>query len=159
MARRRRRRRRRRPPVEAPPGDVPHGAGEGQLRVQPRRRVEVPAHLHVPPQRRLHAAAAAAAAHPLAHGLRAEAAHPVSVVRRPDAADVGRRALLRHAAARAPHRRLHVRAAAAAAAAGGTAGGSHCHYSGAGDEMIRRSGGVRVFRVRSPQLSLILVLK
>ena len=111
------RRRRRRPPVEAPPRDVPHGAGEGELRVQPGGRVEVPAHRRVRPQRRLHAGAGLPP-QPLAHGLRAEAAHPAPAVRRADAADVGGRAVLRHAAARAPHRLRHLRRRASAATAG-----------------------------------------
>jgi hypothetical protein len=110
--------RRRRPPVEAPPRDVPHGAGEGELRVQPGGRVEVPAHRRVRPQRRLHAGARVPP-QPLAHGLRAEAAHPAPAVRRADAEDVGGRAVLRHAAASAPHRlRRHLRRRASAATAG-----------------------------------------
>lgn len=116
---------RRRPAVEAPPRNVPHGAGEGELGVQPGRRVEVPAHLHVRSQRLLHAAGLIPA-HLLGHRLRAEAAHPVATVRRPDAADVGGGAVLRHAAARAQHR-LHV--------VGDDAG-----CCSAGDELIRRAG-------------------
>lgn len=97
----------RRPPVETPSGDVPHGAGEGELRVQPCGSVEVPAHCHVPPQRRLHAGARLVA-QPLAYGLRTEATHPAPAVRRADAADVGGRAVLRHSAARASDHLCHV---------------------------------------------------
>jgi len=105
------RRRGRRPPVEAPSGDVPHGAGEGELRVHPGGCVEVPAHCHVPPQRRLHAGARVVA-QPLAYGLRTEAAHPAPAVRRADAKDVGGRAVLCHVAARAPDHLCHVGASA-----------------------------------------------
>lgn len=74
-------------------------------------------------QRRRHAAARRRVApRRLLHGLRAQPAQPVAAERRAHAADVRRRALLRHAAARAPHG-LHLAAAvvmacvAAAAAA------------------------------------------
>jgi hypothetical protein len=105
-------RRRQRPAVEAPACDVPHGPREGELGVQPGGGVEVPAHRHVPPQRRLHTAFAGLSPQPLAHGLRAEAAHPTPAVGDADAADKGGGTVFRHAAARAPHGLRQIGAAA-----------------------------------------------
>jgi hypothetical protein len=134
------RRGRRRPAVEAPSCDVPHGPREGELGVQPGCGVEVPAHRHVPPQRRLHTAfAAGLSPQPLAHGLRAEAAHPAPAVGGADAADIGGGTVLRHAAARAPHGLRHV----------GAAGD---------DELVLVDTVVQAFREGSPHV-LILRLK
>lgn len=95
---------RRRPPVQAPARDAAHGPRQRQRRVEPRGGVEVPALGPVRAQRRRHAAARRALPpHPLLHRLRAQPAEPVAAEGRAHAADVRRRAVLAHAAARAAH--------------------------------------------------------
>jgi len=116
---------RRRPPVQAPARDAAHGARQGQRRVEPRGGVEVPALGLVGVQRRRDAAAARRVLllppHPLLHRLRAQPAQPVAAEGRADAADVRRRAVLAHAAARAAHR-LHLLVGAGGHRRGGARG-------------------------------------
>lgn len=90
-------------PAEAVgPCNVAHGAHERQRGVEPHGAVEPVAERRVRldglahRQRRL-------APPPLAHGLRAQPADQPPLEARPDAADVSRGAILRHAAALAPH--------------------------------------------------------